>query len=197
MATDQPDADRRRAAGALGGVQRYAPLDLVVELVEARYSERRSRDRRWFTGLAVALVSVFLASATFLVTRVRETNQRVADVEAGNIAIAQRGGAGRDALVDFPRSPTAIGTEAEALDDAARGVLQEGPSELGGVSVGDVFYVDAWRWIDVVFPEGGRDDPDATCGIRPPGELTVPRLQYGSRRARGIHDLWRDIWYTL
>ena len=36
-----------------------------------------------------------------------------------------------------------------------------------------MFYVDTWKWVDEVFPNNGRDDREASCGIQSPGAMTV------------------------
>ena len=174
MATDEPDGDRQRAAAALEKAERYAPLDLLVEIVEARHSERRRQSHRWYVGTGVALVTAYFAFVA--VPFVLDSKDQLDTVVDSNRVNARLGSAERNSLDDFPSSPVEIG--GDALDRRARAVLSaerfQGPL-LPGTSIPQdgVFYVDAWRWVDVVFPDGNRDDPEASCGIMPPGTLTV------------------------
>ena len=172
MATDESDGDRQRAAAALEKAARYAPLDLLVEVVEARHSERRRQSRRWYVGIGVALLTALYASVAVPTFK---SNARLDTVENANRVNARLGSAERNSLNDFPKSPVEIG--GDALDRRARAVLSaepiQGPPPSTSISQDDVFYVDAWRWVDVVFPDGNRDDPEASCGIMPPGTLTV------------------------
>ena len=82
-------------------------------------------------------------------------------------------------LNKFPESSSEIRANQIAPDLGARAVRDgEGPDRWqlpDGTSIGkgQVFYVDGWRWVDVVFPADDREDPDATCGIEALGTLTT------------------------
>ena len=56
-----------RAAAALEEARRHTPLNLLVEVVEYRYQERRTQDRRWWIGLAVAVFTAYVAAGAFYV----------------------------------------------------------------------------------------------------------------------------------
>ena len=64
--TGKPGVDRERAEAALAGAQQQSPLDLVVEVVEYRYRERRKQNRRWWIGMAIAISTLYLAAAAIL-----------------------------------------------------------------------------------------------------------------------------------
>ena len=82
-------------------------------------------------------------------------------------------------LNKFPESSSEIRANQIAPDLDARAVRDgAGPDRWqlpDGTSIGkgQVFYVDGWRWVDVVFPADDREDPDATCGIEALGTLTT------------------------
>lgn len=82
-------------------------------------------------------------------------------------------------LNKFPESSSEIRANQIAPDLDARAVRDgAGPARWqlpDGTSIGkgQVFYVDGWRWVDVVFPADDREDPDATCGIEALGTLTT------------------------
>ena len=55
------------AAAALEEARRHAPLDLLMEVVEYRYQQRRKQDRRWWIGLVVAVFTAYVAAGAFFV----------------------------------------------------------------------------------------------------------------------------------
>ena len=70
--------------------------------------------------------------------------------------------------------------EAAELDAAANAILGgAGPAtwrlpDGQELSKGRVFFVDVWKWVQPVFPDGRKkNDLDATCGIEPGGTLTI------------------------
>ena len=82
-------------------------------------------------------------------------------------------------LDQFPQSQAGINADQKALDLDAEAVLSgAGPkvwplSNGTLISVGQIFYVDEWKWVDPVFPNGDREEPFAKCGIEARGTLTV------------------------
>ncbi len=82
-------------------------------------------------------------------------------------------------LNKFPESSSEIRANQIAPDLDARAVRDgAGPDRWQlpdgtFIGKGQVFYVDGWRWVDVVFPADDREDPDATCGIEALGTLTT------------------------
>ena len=73
MATKEEDGrdaaakKEQLAAAALEEARRSAPLNLLVEVVEYRYQQRRKQDRRWWIGLVVAVFSTYFAAGAFFV----------------------------------------------------------------------------------------------------------------------------------
>ena len=50
---------------SLKQAQEMNPIDILVEVVEARYSEKRTISRRWWGGLIVGLVSIISGTGIF------------------------------------------------------------------------------------------------------------------------------------
>ena len=187
MATDQSSADRQRVSDVLTQAQKYAQLDLVVEVVEARYSERRRQGRRWYIGIATTVLLALLGTSGFIIRGIQKDVKTEADK------------ANRGTIDDFPDSQAGIGSDVNALDRDARAVLLDsaGPDEWPlqdgtFIQIGDVFYVDTWKWVDVVFPNNNRDDPEALCGIEPPGKMTVKGFNRERRSALGEYTILGD-----
>ncbi len=98
-------------------------------------------------------------------------------------------------LNEFPESSSDIGANQTAPDLDARAMLEgagrkEWPLTDGtSIGKGPVFYVGGRRWVDVVFPAGDREDPDATCGIEALGILTTRGF---SRDRTHYSDIYRS-----
>ena len=78
---DSPPADLDLTAAGLHEAQQRGLLDLVVEVVETRYRERRKQDRRWWAVMVVTVLTAYVAAGAFYVTMVNEDVSR-AEAEA-------------------------------------------------------------------------------------------------------------------
>ena len=80
-AADRPSADLDLTAAGLHEAQQRGLLDLVVEVVEARYRERRKQDRRWWAIMTVTVFTAYVGAGAFYVAMVNEDVSR-AEAEA-------------------------------------------------------------------------------------------------------------------
>ena len=90
--TEKPGVDRERAEAELAGAQQQSPLDLVVEVVEYRYRERRKQNRRWWIGMVIGVSTLYMGAAAVLFEMVQH-----AEAEAN--AVSRR--------LDTPRQESA------------------------------------------------------------------------------------------
>ena len=101
---------RRKAASALDQVQQRPPIDLIVELVEARYAERLRATIRWWISTALA----------------------IAALGAGvGVALADRQGTSETELKGAVRSVSS------SRSDAVDGVISEARQDGGTIDIGD------------------------------------------------------------
>ena len=142
---------------------------VVAALIESmRHMD--SSARNWARAVTVLgpIVTVVLAVGILAWSEVRESvvDQERLDFETHT-------------LNEFPESPSQIRANQSLPDIDATSVLAgAGPDRWqlpDGTSIAkdQVFYVDGWEWVDLVFPAGDREEPDATCGIEALGTLTT------------------------
>ena len=88
----RPVADEP-ALTELEEARRYAPLDLLVEVVESRYRERRKQDRRWWIGMVVTAFTAYVGAGALYIAAVQSdlnTVERIADRAEAEASVANR-----------------------------------------------------------------------------------------------------------
>ncbi len=160
------DSPARNLAGVITVLGPIVTVVLAVGMFTWFYARRRTRCPR-----AGAIVTAPLLAVRGMFTRFDRTQE--SKIDRARIDLLTH------TLNKFPESSSEIRANQIAPDLDARAVRDgAGPDRWqlpDGTSIGkgQVFYVDGWRWVDVVFPADDREDPDATCGIEALGTLTT------------------------
>ena len=153
MAEDKRTAAAsERALAALEEARKYAPLDLLAEVVESRYQERRKQDRRWWISIVVAVFTAYVGTGALYVTTVeRNINaiERIADRAEVEASVANR-------RLDTPQQ-AALLPSVETLQPGASRSILIGPDErmrfqLSVSGLGNRTYI-----IDAAADNGGVD----------------------------------------
>ena len=142
---------------------------VVAALIQSmRHMDSSARNLAGVVTVLGPIVTVVLAVGMLAWFQVRESviDQERLDLETHT-------------LNEFPESSSEIRANQTAPDLDARAVRDgAGPDRWqlpDGTFIGkdQVFYVDGWEWVDMVFPASDREDPDAICGIEALGTLTT------------------------
>ncbi len=147
-----------------------AGLFTVVVTWMQRPREDRSGVRTWTGAVVVVGPMVTLLLAVVLLAWLQVQ---------GVVEMQRLWASGNRTLDDFPQSEARILADQQEISlDAEAVLLGAGPKQWDhpvgpALELNEVFYVDQWEWVDVVYSHGGRTDPNETCGIEPLGEITV------------------------
>ena len=137
------------AAAALEEARKRAPLDLLVEVVEYRYQERRKQNRRWWLGLAVAVFSAYVAAGALFVVLVDRNLDNTEDTANRARAVADTA----NRRLDRPEQQALPAAEIVAGGDAR--TVQLGSAERARFRISSV--QDGTHTVDAVASSAGFD----------------------------------------